>query len=447
MKILLNITHGFQARMLLRSGIEKHLADNGADIVVVSPNADEPYFKEECQKLGFAVESIDPHHSIAEKLISNTRSYFLMNPSLGSTMHHKRDLYKKNYPIRHYTTRAGNLVLGRVPALRKGYLKGESRLFPGKKFDHILEAHKPDLAVSGTPGFSLLDAHLLRSAKRLGIPSTTVMLSWDNLTSKGYMSAQPDSLLTWSTLMMEEARHYHDFNGPIFEAGAAQFDIYKHHRGQQSKADFKKKLGVPEDKPLIVFGTINASIYPKQMEALKTYIDTLAKWDTPPTLWARLHPQSVYGPFEHLKEEYLKLQSDDVIVEIPKVRSKSLLWDLPRKDMEHLADLMFAADVMVTPQSTLTIDAACADTPIINLGIEPSFRKVFKYTHYQNITKHHAVWIADTYDELEKATRTYIDSASRHQEGRKAVVKEQLGNYLGQAAKRSADLLCQLAND
>ena len=99
-----------------------------------------------------------------------------------------------------------------------------------------------------------------------------------------------------------------------------------------------------------------------------------------------------------------------------------------------------------TPASDY-FSVASADSQFVDEHDYVMHGKVFKYTHYQNITKHHAVWIADTYDELEKATRTYIDSPSRHQEGRKAVVKEQLGNYLGQAAKRSADLLCQLAND
>jgi hypothetical protein len=46
-RILLNITHGFQARMLLRSAISETLLERGADLVVVSHSSREPYFQQE----------------------------------------------------------------------------------------------------------------------------------------------------------------------------------------------------------------------------------------------------------------------------------------------------------------------------------------------------------------------------------------------------------------
>ena len=443
--IMLNITHGFQARMLLRSGIEERLVERGCKMVVVSPNGDEPYFRDEFRARGFEVETISTEYSLVEKAVTNTRSYFLMNPSLGDTMNYKRERYKRDYPLRYYTTRIGNIVLGRIPALRKTYLAAEHRLFQGQEFDSILDKHKPDLVVSGTPGFSVQDAHILRAAKRKGIPTTTVMLSWDNLTSKGYMSAQPDSLLTWSQLMKQEAHRYHDFAGPVHEVGAAQFDIYKDFAKGRSKADLKAELGVPPDRPLIVWGTINSQIYLGQIKVLEQYLKDLQELDPKPYVWVRMHPQTVFGPFEHLKAEYEKLDSDDVTMEFPKVKSTTLKWDLPKKDMNHLALLMFAADVMVTPQSTLTIDAACANTPIINLAIDESFKKTFDYTHYRNIIKHDAVWLASSQRDLVKATESYVANPTLHEKGRQQVVLEQLGVHLGQAATRSADVLYALA--
>ncbi len=46
-KILFNITHGFQARMSLRSKISETLLAQGVELIVVSPNADEEYFRRE----------------------------------------------------------------------------------------------------------------------------------------------------------------------------------------------------------------------------------------------------------------------------------------------------------------------------------------------------------------------------------------------------------------
>jgi hypothetical protein len=54
------------------------------------------------------------------------------------------------------------------------------------------------------------------------------MLSWDNLTSKGFMNGVPDYLLVWSPLMAKEAVDYHDLPlTRIFKTGAAQFDNYQ----------------------------------------------------------------------------------------------------------------------------------------------------------------------------------------------------------------------------
>jgi hypothetical protein len=96
-----------------------------------------------------------------------------------------------------------NLLLGNLPFLRRHYMNAESRLYPAHEFDHLLKMYNPDLVVTGTPGFNIHDVHVLRSSRRLGIPTATVMLSWDNLTSKGFMNGVPEYLLVWSRLMAE----------------------------------------------------------------------------------------------------------------------------------------------------------------------------------------------------------------------------------------------------
>src|SRR5262247_2266201 len=44
------LTHGFMARMVLRSGIARQLSEQGIRVTAISPNADEQYFQEECQQ-------------------------------------------------------------------------------------------------------------------------------------------------------------------------------------------------------------------------------------------------------------------------------------------------------------------------------------------------------------------------------------------------------------
>ena len=444
-RILLNITHGFQARMLLRTKIAERLRELDAELIVVAPNANEAYFREEFDRPGFILEPAPYRPARVEKVVAGMRAYFLMNPSLGTTLNEKRARYRRNHPVLHWITRAGNLILGRVPVLRRAYLGVEGRAFPGTEYDTLLQRHGPDLVVTGTPGFVVPDAHLLRAARRLHLPTATVMLSWDNLTSKGYMSTQPEYLLVWSDLMRDEAIRYHDFSGEIVEVGAAQFDVHRRVAERAEAAAFRAQHRIPSDAELVVWGTIDNGVYPNQIELLREYASRVARQQGSKYLWIRVHPQSVHGKDAHLVDAYRALAAPNIRLELPPVLSDSLPWDLPAGDLEHVAALLHAADVVITPQSTLTIDAACVGTPVVNVAVDPELRRCLRYTHYMNVLKHGGVWVAESMDELEHAIETYCADPTSHVRGRQEIVMEQMGKYFGGAGVRTAEVLFALA--
>lgn len=190
------------------------------------------------------------------------------------------------------------------------------------------------------------------------------MLSWDNLTSKGYMGATPDHLLVWSDLMAGEAVEHHNFpRGRIHWCGAPQFDIYQGIRERFDRLAWRREHGVPEGMPLVVYGTINPALLPHELNILQQIVAALRSgaFAVQPYFWIRLHPQVVRGYYSQSLDPFRELAGPDVFVEEPPVQSDKLPWDLPKAEAEHLARLMAAADVVATPGSTLMIDAACAD--------------------------------------------------------------------------------------
>jgi len=445
--ILLNITTGFQARMLLRTDVARHLIETGHTLIVASPNAEEPYFAREFDQPGFRLVTMPACFSPLEAFLVKVRQYLLMNPSLGATLNYKRDRFRKQYPLRAFLIRIANLFLGNIPILRRLYQFFERKIYAGREWDALLEEVRPTIVVACTPGFLPPDMHLLRASARHGIPSVTVMLSWDNLSSKGYMGAYPDHLLVWSPLMAEEARRYHDFAGPIHEVGAAQFDIYAEVDKQTARAELRARHGMGSAQRLIVWGTINQAIYPEQLDDLVWFIEQLSEIDPGAVLWVRLHPQTITGQYAHLRDAYTALDSDRVHIELPPVRSEKLAWDLPKEDMRHLAELLAAADVVVIPRSTLSIDAAAAGTPIVNVAVNPEFAKGFAYTHYAQLLTRGGVRVAGDHRELLDLVRAYLDDPDLDAEGRAAIVEQQLGSYFGRAAERTARVLAELAAD
>lgn len=454
--ILFNITHGFQARMLLRSTITDKLLEAGAKLVICSPNADEVYFRREFERPGITLERMPQTTSRIERNVMSVRQILLMNPSLGSTYNYKQELLRKQMPTRYRVVRAANSVFGRLPIVRTAYFAAEKRLFAGREYDSLLTRHRPDLIVTGTPGFVVPDAHLLRSAQRLRTPTATVMLSWDNLSSKGYMNGTPDHLLVWSDLMAKEATTYHEYPPErITWVGAAQFDHYVGFRERFDRLAWRRRHGIADGATLIVYGTINPALAPHEPAIVREIVDSMrgGKFGRPVHLWIRLHPQVMRGVYSTSLDPYREMAGADVTVEEPRVQSESLAWDLPREDAEHLASLLTAADIVTTPCSTLVIDAASVDTPIINVffdGRSPfdptlSVRRFANYTHYRAMLETGGPSIAYSIEEFIQAATAYSQDRTFHSAGRAALVRQQFNCLDGQAGERTANELLRLA--
>ncbi len=442
--------------MLLRSAISETLLARGAKLIVVSGSSREPYFQQEFSHPQIALEEMPQRFSRVEAHLITLRQYLLMNPSLGATLNFKTEAFRRGAPKRYWLSRAGNMVLGRIAILRNAYISMERTIFRGAEFDELLARHQPDLIVTGTPGYNPNDIHLLRAARRLKIPTATVMLSWDNLTSKGYMGGIPDDLLVWSDLMADEAVKYHGYpRERIRWSGAAQFDHYAGLRERFDRAAWRKANGVPEGRPLIVYGTINPALIPHELNILKQIAESLktSAFKTRPYLWVRLHPQVIRGFYSKSLEPFRALAGEDVRIEEPKVQSDKLAWDLPKEDAEHLAHLMAAADIVITPNSTLSIDAACAGTPIINVfydGPEPihpamSAKRFMFYTHYSQILQTGGIAKAMSIEDFVRMAAAYIENPELDRAGREAIIRQQLNRLDGHAGVRTADLLWQLS--
>lgn len=442
--------------MLLRSKIAEELLDAGTELIVCSVNADETYFMSEFKHPQIVLVKMPTTVCPWESRFSNWRQYLLMNPRLGGTLNHKIETLRCDRPARYYFTRALNLFFGNISFLRRLYMYAESKFFPALEFDGIMQKWRPDLVVTGTPGFNLHDVHALRSAKRLKLPTATVMLSWDNLTSKGFMNGVPDYLLVWSELMARDALEYHDFPpNRILETGAAQFDIYLEAKRTTDIVSWRRENNIPSDAFLMMYGTINPGICGHELDILKAIIAKMRICTLPrkPFLWIRLHPQVVNGTWKSSLAPFQQLEAEDVHVEIPPVTESKLDWDLPKTDTVHLKNLIATSDMVITTSSTLSIDAACADTPIVNVffdgrSVDPvqSVARFKKYTHYARILETGGIFIADSIDQFGEAMVRYCENPSSEQENRAAIVQQQIGRLNGEAGIVTARQLLTLAS-
>jgi CDP-glycerol glycerophosphotransferase (TagB/SpsB family) len=158
----------------------------------------------------------------------------------------------------------------------------------------------------------------------------------------------------------------------------------------------------------------------------------------------RLHPRddrAKYAAFDG---------APGIIIEKPfrdTVRAgDGLAVDVTAESQQHLADTLSHSDVIVNVASTIAIEAAIFDTPVVNVAFDGerkqdfarSARRYYQFTHYTNITRHNAVRVAWSPDELIGHVRSYLDDPGQDRSGRAQVVREQCQFTDGRAAERVA---------
>jgi hypothetical protein len=352
---------------------------------------------------------------------------------------------QRQYPRVARAAQVGNRLLRRFPRLRRLILRWEHLILRDKRLDALLSREPVDLILLGSPGYAAQDALLLHAAVRRRIPVAAAVLSWDNLSSKGFMNPQPDRLLVWSDHMRREAIELNEMPPErITVTGAPHYDIYASASRFGSRAENLRSLGLNPECRLIFYGTNHAGFFPDEIEVVKRVVrwvqeDSLG---VPCQLWIRLHPQAVAGPYKVLIAQYRDLVSERVKVEFPPVQDSRLPWDLPEGDLEHLVRLLRDADVVINTASTLAIDAAIFDRPVICIAYDPagglpydrSVRRYYGYTHMSHVVRAGAVQLAGSPDELRHKIVAYLERPDLDRMGRRRIVEQQFGQIDGRSA-------------
>ena len=457
--LLLSITHGFQARDLLRTEVFRMLRAARVRLVIATPNFRDEYFVKEFGGPGVLLEPLDMSVSRTERQMATFRRYVLASFKLNSTINALNERFHKSRSPRYVSVRALNAVFGRMPVLQQLYMRLEAALFPGKQYDSLFERYRPDLLVTGTPGSIPADAHLLRCARRFGVRSACVVLSWDNLTSKGHMAADPDELIVWNRIMKQEAQELHRYPADrVHVAGVSHFDVYAWPSRAGTREQFCRSFGLDPSRAIITFGTVTPWLFPHNADIAEILAQANAadRFVRPAQLVVRLHPQVMNSGTQHSENinRYRRIAADypHVRLDLPAVRSDSLMWDVAESDMLHLADLLRYSDVTLNAGSTLSIDSAIVDTPIVNIGFdgyatvppEQSVRRIHDFTHYANLVRTGGVRIAHSAEEMVRLINDYLVDRSRDRAGRARIVDEQCFRIDGQSGRRVGTLLLSM---
>jgi hypothetical protein len=288
---------------------------------------------------------------------------------------------------------------------------------------------------------------LFQAMQHLGIPTLAHVLSFDNLTSRGYIPvAGYDRFLVWNSGMADELHRFYDIDpSRITVTGTPQFDFHVDPRYRWPREETVRRLGLDPGRPYLVYCANHRGITPNEPD-LVDHILRVAAAD--PILsgydWVvRVHPLDRYSRWTRLQERTPRLRLDH-----PWKRDDvTAHWALPTaEEVAHLGNTLRHAAGVVTVASTIALDSAIVDTPVVGVGFHPAatamesqfYHDAHWSHHYRPISESGAVPIAGDLTELVTLLREAVTSPNARRAARRDLAERMCGPVDGGAADRIA---------
>ena len=446
MKILITISGGFASRNILRSGVLDRLKEAGNRVFLLCPQAKAAYYEKEFGNNNVSVVGIsDIQEKFTESIVR-----FLSRNSVRTEIVlslQKEHLLERPSPLNLISFLSKRLVglLGLMPGFFElvrfldFYLVSEK-----KEIADILAEIEPDM-IFATHIIDGFDVSVLREAKRLGIKTIGMVRSWDNLTGHGLVRELPEKILLHSAWLYRMAKNFHRISEEKLEiVGIPQYDTFFRKDFFMPRDKFLRSMGLDPDQKIILFAAISTDFAPYEWEMPKIIQDAIEKGSLPENtvVIARPHPNCGVPQNFNFNGKYLKIDTPAKYVGVG-----TFNWEQEKDDINHFANLLYHADVVVTGASTISMDAAIFNRPIINYAFDgfhklPYHKSVLrcyeKYTHYIAMVKTNGVKLVYSPSELISEIQKYFDKPGLDQDGRQRIVEEFVGYTDGGSAQRIA---------
>lgn len=319
----------------------------------------------------------------------------------------------------------------------------------GHQYAELFARERPDLLVTPTTGLYFSEGPLMARADRARVPTVAIDLSWDHFTTKTAPLRRVAALSVWNEAMKRQAVEIHGYRPEqVCVAGVPQFDIYHDRAALDCREEFFRRIGADPNRKLITLTTVPPVLYRYHERVIRTLLEQIDQdgFGAPAQLLVRVHPRDdlkAYEPF---------MGRPHVIVEKPfrtgRVAEGSEV-DPTTDDRRHLANTLLHSDVVVNVASTIAIEAAICDTPVVNIGFdgeEPrpfldSAARYYRYTHYRPLVEAGAVRVASSPEEMVALVRRYLEEPGLDRAGRARAVQELCFKADGRASERVASFV------
>ncbi|PKB17472.1 hypothetical protein [Flavobacterium sp. 5] len=263
---------------------------------------------------------------------------------------------------------------------------------------------------------ALKAATIFAAAADLGITTTTVIYSWDNL-PKARMALRASNYLVWSEYMKKEMDTYYPeiSSESIYVTGTPQFEFYEDQKNIIEKEIFYKRYNLDPNKKIICFSGDDTKTSPDDPSYLKDIVEEIisANLQDEYQILLRRCPVDFSGRFENIVNDYKDLIKEAV----PLWHfNSSKEWNAVYpsvEDVKLLVSTAFYSDIVVNVGSTMAFDFAMFNKPCVFINYDQQNKKVkdwsvdtiYQFQHFRSMPNKNAIiWLNSKDEIVEKLT-------------------------------------------
>lgn len=440
--IFIPIFQGSEAKNVLRNDIFAVLRKNlNLRIILLVPTEEKKsYFQKEFFGNNIVYEVLGRYE---ETFIDKIFVFIKRNliPSVTSALKRRNTFYEDHNFFRYILEVVCSSLFAR-PIVRKVVRFLDFYLVPPPSNILILfEKYHPSLVFSAHI-FGDLETGLLKVAKRRGVKTMGLINSWDKITSRGMVRILPQKLFVHNEIIKSEALRYLDVpERDILVVGIPHYDIFVSGK-PNSPENFYSALGLDSNKRFLTLCPIGS--YFSDVDSLM--INAVTRFKKEGLLPADVEILVRFPPNDQVNLESLE-NKELIHWDQPGKRfsaTRGIDWDMNESDIQRLYDTLYYTSLVICHVSTVVIDAAVFDKPVINYDLisisskakNPSW--LYKTEHFGNIIKTEAAQLVRSEMAMLEWINAYLANPEIHKDGRNRLVAEQCGPLDGHAGERVA---------
>ncbi len=460
-RILLVISFSFSIRYIIRSGLLDSIQQFATPVIILTWRQADLINELKAANIEVHVaepESISPAYENVRRKINYWFQYFKLSYGSKKIQEQYLNIYKRAAGrYRKKWLEWYNIARLYVPGYRNSLFKKEQELLHTaaafqqvKKWVSTLQA---DAVFTLTP-FHQQEDILLRACKESGLQMITSILSFDNLTKRGWIPVVYDVYMVWNAYNMEELYSIYPFtkSKAVHITGAPQFDFYNKNEWILPECEWREIVGIggKSNRKIILFAGGPKELFPQEPLYLQHINEAISKGEIVgnPMVLFRCHP---VDDIDRWKEAIVP--SENVVFDTSWSGKETLyLANITNIDIKKLTSTLAYTDVHVNVCSTMTLDGSMFNKPQIgpayleNIHKSKLLKRMYHQKHFEPIVEGDGIALADSKEMLIRKINDALISPEQFTTNQKKVLEQMITYTDGNSTARVAAIIKHALN-